>query len=105
MSVSFCTCRASELFFSAASPITACFSFSVACSALLRSSFSFIRSFSRARSASWMSRSLSVAARASLGSASADVAQVVAAFPKAPKGKTERLGLLRADAAAGSSEG
>ena len=37
--------------------------------------------------------------------ASADVAQVVAAFPKAPKGKTERLGLLRADAAAGSSEG
>ena len=38
-------------------------------------------------------------------SASADVAQVVAAFPKAPKGKTERLGLLRADAAAGSSEG
>jgi len=29
----------------------------------------------------------------------------VAAFPKAPKGKTERLGLLRADAAAGSSAG
>lgn len=37
--------------------------------------------------------------------ASTDVAQVVAAFPKAPKRETERLGLLRADAAAGSSEG
>ena len=35
--------------------------------------------------------------------ASVDVAQVVAAFPKAPKRETERLGLLRADAAAGSS--
>ncbi len=38
-------------------------------------------------------------------SASVDVAQVVAAFPKAPKRETERLGLLRADAAAGSSAG
>lgn len=38
-------------------------------------------------------------------SASADVAQVVAAFPEAPKRETERLGLLRADASADSSKG
>ena len=36
--------------------------------------------------------------------ASVDVAQVVAAFPNAPKRESERLKLLRADSAAGSGE-